>query len=298
MQYRKLGKSELNISRVGFGCMSLKSGEQENIRLLHLALDQGINYFDTADIYDKGMNETIVGKAFHRKRDQVILATKVGNVWKKDDSGLDWNPSKQHILDSVEDSLRRLQTDYIDLYQLHGGTMEDNIDDTIEAFELLKQQGKIRYYGVSSIRPNVIREYAKRSDIVSLMVQYSLLDRRPEETILPLVWERHIGVVVRGALASGLLVDKPAKEYLGHSLQAMENAQQTIKSLTKENRDATAVALQYVWNNPAVTSTIVGIRTEEQLWDAVAALITSPLTDADYTVLQENVPATQYEQHR
>jgi len=298
MQYRKLGKSELEISRIGFGCMSLKSTENENIQLLHAALDKGLNYFDTADIYDKGMNETIVGKAFQGKRDRVVLATKVGNVWKKDGSGLDWNPSRQHILNSVEDSLRRLQTDYIDLYQLHGGTIEDNINETIDAFELLKTQGKIRHYGISSIRPNVVREYAKHSNIVSLMVQYSLLDRRPEESILPLMQENHIGVVVRGALASGLLVDKPAKDYLGHSAQQIENAQQAIQSFVQKDRDATAIALQYVWENPAVTSAIVGIRTQQQLEDAIRTMDAAPLQKEEFRSLQEHIPSKLYEQHR
>ncbi|MFT4204047.1 MAG: aldo/keto reductase [Chitinophagaceae bacterium] len=298
MQYRKLGKSDLEISRVGFGCMSLKSDEQTNIRLLHAAMDKGINYFDTADIYDKGDNETLLGKAFLEKRSQVILATKVGNVWKADGSGLDWNPSKQHILESVEGSLRRLHTDYIDLYQLHGGTREDNIGEVIDAFQLLQGQGKIRYYGISSIRPNVIRQYVQRSHIVSLMSQYSLLDRRPEETVLPLMREHNVGVVVRGALASGLLVNKPAREYLGHALSDVAQAQQTIQSLTTEKRDATAVALQHVWHHPAVTSAIVGIRTEQQLDEAVKALDAQPLSAGQYQSLWGKIPAKQYEQYR
>ena len=152
--------------------------------LLLRALEGGINYFDTADMYLKGLSETILGRTFRGKRNQVILATKVGNQWRSDGSGWDWNPSKKYILESVEQSLNRLQTDYIDLYQLHGGTMEDPIDDIIEAFEFLQSAGKIRYYGISSIRPNVIREWVKRSSMVSVMMQYSLLDRRPEEEML------------------------------------------------------------------------------------------------------------------
>src|SRR6202034_3432729 len=96
-------------------------------------------------------------------------------------------------------------TDYIDLYQLHGGTIDDPIDETIEAFELLQQQGKIRYYGISSIRPNVISEYVQRSNIISVMMQYSLLDRRPEESCLQLLQQNNIGVLARGSVAGGLL---------------------------------------------------------------------------------------------
>src|SRR3954471_12962537 len=156
MNYKQLATSDLKISTISFGCMSLKNDQDENERILHRAVDYGINYFDTADLYDKGMNETGVGKALKSKRDKLILATKVGNQWRADGSGWDWNPRKEYILTSVEGSLERLQTDRIDLYQLHGGTLDDNIDETIEAFELLVQQGKIRYYGISSIRPNVI----------------------------------------------------------------------------------------------------------------------------------------------
>ena len=298
MQYKKPGKSDLEISRIGFGCMSLKNGENANIRLLHSALCKGINYFDTADIYDKGANETLVGKAFQRKRDKVVLATKVGNVWKKDGSGLDWNPSGQHILQSVEHSLRRLRTDYIDLYQLHGGTIEDNMEETVEAFELLKKQGKIRYYGISSIRPNVIGQYVKHSNIVSLMVQYSLLDRRPEETLLPLMQEDDIGIVVRGSLASGLLVDKSAREYLGHTVQEVQQIQKTVQALTNAHRNTAAVAIQYVLQHTSVTSAVVGVRTEQQLEDALAAIDATPLSQEEYQLLQNKIPAQMYGQHR
>src|SRR5205085_8886475 len=134
-----------NISRIAFGAMSLKMGEQANIELLQLALASGINFIDTADLYDKGLNEVVIGKALKGKRDKVILATKVGNQWRADGSGWDWNPRKEYILASIDKSLERLQTDHVDLYQLHGGTIEDPIDDVIETFEFLKQKGKIRY---------------------------------------------------------------------------------------------------------------------------------------------------------
>ena len=179
MTFLKLGKSALNISRIGFGCMSLKPGQADMQLIIDRAIANGINYFDTADLYDKGLNEINIGKALRGKRKDVVIATKAGNQWRADGSGWDWNPSKKYILACAEQSLKRLQTDYIDLYQLHGGTMEDPIDETIEAFELLQQQGKIRYYGISSIRPQVIREYVLRSNIVSVMMQYSLADRRP-----------------------------------------------------------------------------------------------------------------------
>src|SRR5437588_2835220 len=125
MEYRKLGNSALEISRIGFGCMSLGREQSVNDQIIYKAIEHGINFFDTADLYDKGMNERTVGSALKNKRQQVFLATKVGNQWKPDGSGWVWNPRKEYILTEVEDSLKRLQTDYIDLYQLHGGTIND-----------------------------------------------------------------------------------------------------------------------------------------------------------------------------
>lgn len=278
--------------------MSLGNDQAGNERILHQAADEGINYFDTADLYDKGMNEASVGKVFKGKRKEVVLATKVGNQWRNDGSGWDWNPRKDYILTSVEQSLRRLQTDYIDLYQLHGGTIEDPIDETISAFELLQQQGKIRYYGISSIRPNVIREYVRRSNIVSVMMQYSLLDRRPEESCLPLLLEKNIGVLARGSVASGLLVNKPAKAYLKYNEQQVQQAAKAVQSLSGEQRSAAQTAIQFVLQHPAITSAVVGIRTTAQLNDAIGTINTPTLLTDEMHTLRSSIEVNVYDQHR
>jgi aryl-alcohol dehydrogenase-like predicted oxidoreductase len=298
MEYVQLGKSDLRISRIGFGCMSLGDDDAVNETILHRAIDLGINFFDTADLYKKGMNELNVGKALKPHRDKIYIATKVGNQWRADGSGWDWNPRKAYILAEVEHSLQRLQTDYIDLYQLHGGTIDDPIDESIEAFEQLKQQGKIRHYGISSIRPNVIREYIKRSNIVSVMMQYSLLDRRPAETCLPLLLEHNIGVLVRGAVAQGLLVNKPPKTYLNYSPQQVEQAAAVIQAVSGNQRNAAQTAIRFVLQHPAVTAAVAGIRTMQQLQEAVAALQVPGLTEQEMSVLQGAVEANHYEQHR
>jgi len=182
---KRLGKSDLEVSVIGLGCMSLGQDESHARRIIDEALELGVNFFDTADLYDRGRNEEIVGKALRGRRSQVVLATKVGNRIIPGQDGWVWDASKEYILEAVKQSLRRLGTDYIDLYQLHGGTIDDPIDETIEAFETLREQGWIRWYGISSIRPNVIREYVKRSNIVSVMNQYSIVDRRAEEEVIP-----------------------------------------------------------------------------------------------------------------
>lgn len=298
MLFHHSDSSVLQPGRIGFGCMSLGTDQEAGTRLIHQAIDLGINYFDTADLYDKGTNEVLVGQAIKGKRQKVILATKVGNQWRQDGSGWDWNPRKAYILSAVEASLQRLGTEYIDLYQLHGGTIDDPIDEVIEAFELLQQQGKIQYYGISSIRPNVIREYVQRSRISSVMMQYSLLDRRPEESCLPLLKDHQVGVLARGTVSGGLLVNKPAKPYLGHNVEEVSAARTAINALVLPGRPAAAVAIQFVLSHPAISAAIVGIRNAQQLTDALAALTAPPLSPNELLNLRNNIPALRYAEHR
>jgi aryl-alcohol dehydrogenase-like predicted oxidoreductase len=298
MKYRVLGKSGLQVSEIGFGCMSLKGSFEENSVLINSAVDRGINFFDTADLYDKGENEKMIGRILKDKRDKTIIATKVGNQWREDGSGWDWNPGKEYILSSAEKSLERLQTDYIDLYVLHGGTMEDPIDETIEAFEILVKQGKIRHYGIPSIRPVVIREYIRRSNITSVMMQYGLLDRRPAESSLNLLRENNIGVLARGSLAQGLLAGKPASTFLNYSEKEVQLAASAVQSVSGPHRSTDQTAIHYVLQHPAITSAVVGIRTMEQLAGAAGTTDAPLLTEAEWQVLEESIPVNYYDKHR
>lgn len=304
MLYSKLGKSDLQVSKIGFGCMSLQGNTTTDAKTVKRALELGINYFDTADLYDKGENESRIGALLKADRHHAVIATKVGNKWRPDGSGWDWSANKTHIITAVEESLKRLQTDYIDLYQLHGGMMEDPIDEIIEAFEQLKAAGKIRYYGISSIRPNVIREYVKRSNMVSVMMQYSLLDRRPEEESLQLLQEHGIGVVTRGSVAQGLLVNKPAKDYLGWTASEVAQAASAIHSVTDaavtapRTGSAAQTAIRFALHHTAVSSAVIGIRTIAQLEDAAGAADLGPLSDTEINILQDAAQPKYYTEHR
>lgn len=263
MELRKLGNSGLMVSEIGLGCMSLKSNQPKQSKdIIQKAFDRGITFFDTADLYDKGQNETVVGESVQAFRKQVILASKVGNLWRADGSGWDWKASKDYIIRAIEGSLSRLKTDYIDLYQLHGGTIDDPIDEIIEAFEYLKKQGKIRTYGLSSIRPNVIREFLSKSTISSVMMQYSLLDRRPEEEVDALLSAHGVHILARGALAKGLLVNKPVESYLQYSSGEVAHILRNLDNMAKlTGKDRATEAISYVLSNPVTATAVVGVST-------------------------------------
>jgi aryl-alcohol dehydrogenase-like predicted oxidoreductase len=299
MKRNRLGISNLYVSEIGLGCMSLGTDEVKAVSIIQEALELGINFFDTADLYDYGRNEELVGKAIKHHRADVIVATKVGNRRVPGKEGWLWDPSKAYILSAVKESLRRLGTDYIDLYQLHGGMIEDPIEETIEAFEELKRDGLIRYYGISSIRPNVIREYVRRSSIVSLMSQYSMLDRRPEEEVLPQL--NGIGLIARGPLAGGILtaggVNKAERDYLDYSREELPTVRRRLIELAGDTRTLAQIAIRYVLNEPGVSVAIPGASSLEQLRHNVSAADT-PLSADERIAIRAATRANSYTIHR
>ncbi|MGO1242742.1 MAG: aldo/keto reductase [Sphingobacterium sp.] len=299
MQSTNLGNSDLRISPIAIGGMSLKGGPTKtNIEVLQQAVHAGINFFDTADLYERGMNEDLLGQALAPYRDQVVLATKVGNQWRSDGNSWDWKASKAHIIKNVESSLSRLRTDRIDLYQLHGGTIDDPIDEIIEAFEQLVKAGHIRYYGISSIRPNVIEQYVRKSNIVSVMMQYSLLDRRPE-SVFPLLERHNISVISRGALTQGILIDKPVVSYLQLTAGEVGHANRSVDKLAAElNIPKMQVLLSYALSGSAVSSIALGIRTLAQLGEMKNILETlRPLCDTERHALEHGLRELGYTDH-
>lgn len=302
LKKNRLGQSDLYVSEIGLGCMSLGTDQSKAISLIHEALDKGINFLDTADLYDNGGNERIVGEAVRGRRADVILATKVGNRTIEGKEGWTWDPSKSYIKSAVKESLKRLQTDYIDLYQLHGGTLDDPIDETIEAFEELKEEGVIRYYGISSIRPNVIREYAKRSSIVSVMSQYSILDRRPEEEVLSLLADKGISLIARGPVAKGILTDQGCKKaergYLDYSGEELVELHKRLLELKNETGSLSKLAIRYALSDPSVAVAIPGASSLEQLISNIEAGSAPIPTSVEMEQIQRLSKPNRYEAHR
>ena len=304
MKKRQIGKSDLHVSELGLGCMSLGTDFSQAANIIHAALDEGINYFDTADLYDFGENERIVGKALKHVRDKVVIATKAGNRWNENKDGWKWDPSKKYIKEAVKASLLRLQTDYIDLYQLHGGTIEDPIEETIEAFEELKEEGYIRHYGISSIRPNVIREFAAKSSAISVMLQYSMLDRRPEEEVFSVLEDRKISAVTRGSVAKGLLSDQFAqkaameKGFLDYSSSELNNLLPQLKEKLAPDRALEEVSLLYNLSQPTVASVVTGASSVEQVKANARAVSASPLSHDEIRLIHQLTKANKYAEHR
>lgn len=299
MRMKNLGTSNLKVSEIALGCMSLPNDFNEAQGIMDEALNVGINYFDTADLYGKGRNEEVVAQALGSRRQDIILATKVGNQWDQNSDQVTWNPSADYIKSQVHESLRRLKTDYIDLYQLHGGMITDPAEETIDAFETLKKEGLIREYGISSIRPNVIRRFMEKSAIVSIMMQYSLLDRRPEE-FLDQIGASGISVVTRGTLAKGLLTSEAlerVKEKNGYMDYNQEELKKVLNELLSIEPNLNALALHAALQHGTIASIVAGASSPAQIHDTIAAYETSISADQIDMAKKITVQA-KYKEHR
>jgi aryl-alcohol dehydrogenase-like predicted oxidoreductase len=212
MKKRTLG-GDLEVSEIGLGCMGMSDfyggrDEQKALDTIAYALDHGVNFLDTADIYGPHTNEKLVGKAIKDRRDEVVLATKFGNLRSPEGKFLGVNGKPDYVKKCCEDSLKRLGVDYIDLYYQHRVDPDTPIEDTIGAMADLVKEGKVRYIGMSEAAPETIRRAAKVHKITALQTEYSLWSRDPEDEILDTVRELGIGFVAYSPLGRGFLTAK------------------------------------------------------------------------------------------
>ncbi|GHO42040.1 aldo/keto reductase [Ktedonospora formicarum] len=210
MQTRVLGKTKLMVSELGFGCMGLSGfygtplGEEEAVRVIHRAIDLGVTFFDTAEAYGPFTNEKLVGRALKGRRDSVVIATKFGWEWLSNGKRQP-NSRPDHIFKVIDESLQRLDTDYIDLFYQHRLDPQVPIEETVGALAELVKQGKIRHIGLSEVGPQTIRRAHSVHPITALQTEYSLWERGPEAEILPTVRELGIGFVAYSPLGRGFL---------------------------------------------------------------------------------------------
>ena len=265
MEQKSLGKTGLKVSRMGLGCMGMSEfygpgDERESIRTIHRALEMGMNFLDTADIYGLGRNEELVGKAIRDRRDRAVLATKFGNVRGADGSWQGVNGKPEYVRTCCEASLRRLGVEVIDLYYQHRVDPATPIEETVGAMADLVRQGKVRHLGLSEAAPATIRRACAVHPIAALQTEYSLWTRDPEEEVLPTCRELGVGFVAYSPLGRGIFGGKIKSpndveegdyrrtsprfvgENLAHNLSLVEH----LEKLAGEKRCAPA-ALALAW---------------------------------------------------
>ena len=293
MKYRCLGRCGLKVSRLCMGTMTFgdQADEQESVRMVRRALDEGINFFDTADTYQGGEAEEILGKALQGKRDEVVVTTKVFNPMGPgpNDRGL----SRLHILKGMDDSLRRLKMDHVDLYQLHQPDCTTPLEESLAALDQLVREGKTRYVGVSNYaawqicQTMWICDKRQWAPIVSVQPVYNLITRGIEQELLPLCREFGLGVMVYSPLAGGLLTGKHAKgkppgEGTRFALKELYRDRywhERLFDATEQLRSAAEQAglslvelsLRWLLAQPDVTCVIVGASSMKQLEHNLAA---------------------------
>lgn len=316
MNYRSLGRTGVMVSELCLGCMNFggKTPEDESMDIIDKALDSGINFLDTANVYSRGASETVVGKALQRnsKRDQIVLATKVHGRMDDDDILMAGN-NRRHIIQQCDASLKRLQTDYIDLYQIHRPSNNVPIDETLRALDDLIKAGKVRYIGTSTFPAWRVMEamwVAKELGLnrfISEQPPYHLLDRSIERELIPMAQTYGTAILPWSPLARGFLTGKytrgediPGDTRLASDMQGpfkkrtgqhfSDRAYDVIEVLTAiaEEKGATPsqVALAWVAQKAGVTSVIIGPRTMEQLEDNIGA-VDVQLTDDDHAKIDD-----------
>ena len=316
MEYRNFGRTGMKVSSLCLGCMNFgrKTSPEEAYAIIDRALDAGINFLDTANVYSLGHSEEITGEALKRNgsRSRIVLATKVHGRMNDEDPNAAGS-SRRHIIEQCEASLKRLQTDYIDIYQMHRPRPEIAIDETLRALDDLVRAGKVRYLGTSTFAAWQVVEslwVAKELGLnrfVSDQPPYNILDRRIERELVPMAQTFGIGLIPWSPLGGGLLTGKytrnrPAPEGARFSDKGLvarqarrytEGAFDVTEGLLPlaEAKNCTLSQLALAWcvERPGVTSPIIGPRTMEQLEDNLGALEVT-VTSEDHQRIDELVP--------
>jgi aryl-alcohol dehydrogenase-like predicted oxidoreductase len=309
VQYRRLGKSSLVVSGLGLGCMGMSefygaTDEVESVATIHHAINRGITFLDTADMYGSGRNEELVGRAIEKRRNEVVVATKFGNVRGADGSFLGVNGRPEYVQQACDASLRRLRIATIDLYYQHRVDSDVPIEDTVGAMARLVEQGKVRYLGLSEAGIGTIRRAHATHPIAALQTEYSLWTRDPEDQILGVCRELGIGFVAYSPLGRGFLAGQFKKfedlapddfrrqspRFQGENFQKNLELVEHIKAIAAEKRCTPAqLALAWVLARGQDIVSIPGTKRRTYLDDNLGALEVL-LTAADLARIDEFAP--------
>ncbi len=293
MKKRILGKNGPSLSEIGFGAWAIGGpweygwglvDDKKSIEAIHRAIELGINWIDTSAVYGLGHSEEVVARALKEKRKDVFLATKCGMVW-DDSRRVKIHASPKSIIKEIDDSLKRLQIDYIDLYQIHWHDPETPVEDSWGTLVRLKEEGKARYIGVCNYDVPLLEKCKAIASVQSLQPPYSLLRRQIEKDILPYCMKNEIGVVAYSPMQAGLLSGKfdfnklaPddwrrnskyfQEPYLSKAINFVEKMRPIAE---KYKKTVGQIAVAWVLNHPQITSAIVGARTIEQVEGNIGA---------------------------
>lgn len=305
MEYRKLGKSGIEVSEIGFGSWAIGGNQwgpvdnSESVAALRKAMEVGINFIDTADVYGDGVSEEIVAEAIKGQRDKVVISTKGGLF------GHHRDPKREPVYDTpekvitaCENSLKRLGTDYIDVYFCHlWWDKEEETEAFMVAFEQLKKAGKVRVTGVSAEDFTYIKHFNREGNLDVVQVDYSILNRNPEKEVLPYLKENGIGVVVKGPLRMGILTGKfnsqttftdtdirqnwPQEDWFKEQVGKVERLRPLTEGGNGGSDSLAQLALRFVLANDAVSVAIPGAKTPKQVEENASASVRPLLTDAE-----------------
>ena len=313
MRQRELGgRTGITVSDVGLGLWAVAGSEwgpaedQASLDAIEVALDSGVTFFDTADVYGAGHSEELLGRAMAGRRERFIVASKIGWTGFDREANRSQYDTVEALVAGVEGSLRRLGTDHLDVIQCHINFTEPNTDVFIEGFRRLRTDGKVRAWGVSTSDVEQLRRFNADGDCDVLQIDYSILNRTPEEEILPYCLANGIGVIVRGPLAMGLLADKftasstfaegdfraawiddPERNAIYvHDLQVVAG----LRAVVPEGQSMSEFALRFVRSHPAVSTVIPGARDRRQSAANSAAGMAPLLSDEELAAVDRLVP--------
>jgi aryl-alcohol dehydrogenase-like predicted oxidoreductase len=311
ISYRKLGNSGLETSEIGVGLWAAggdtwgKTEDQDIFDAIDYALDSGVNFFDTADVYGGGHSEELLGRAIQGRRDKFILATKIGWIDFDGDKGQSAYTTVDKLVAGVDGNLKRLQTDYIDLIQSHISFRDPTMEIFLEGFQRLQRDGKIRSYGVSTSDFEYLKAFNADGNCASLQIDYSILNRTPEADILPYCQANQIGVIVRGALAMGILAGKFSPDtrfeegdFRRRWHESPDEYQVFLEDLNKVesirqlavDRSLAQLAIQFVLAHPAVSTVIPGVKNVAQARANLQAGTLRPMNPEELAVINSIVP--------
>ncbi|MBN1179500.1 MAG: aldo/keto reductase [Anaerolineae bacterium] len=312
MEKRTLGKSGIEVTKMGFGLWAAggdywgPTEDQKIFDAIDAALDAGINFFDTADVYGGGHSEELLGRAMKGRRDRFVTATKIGWFDFDGEAGRSAYDTVDKLVAGVESNLRRLQTDYVDVIQSHIDFRDPTMEVFLEGFQKLQRDGKVRAYGVSTSNFEYLQAFNGDGGASTLQIDYSILNRTPEAEIFPYCIAHNIGVITRGPLAMGILTGKFTPDWEFREDDWRRRWQETpeerdvfLQDLQKveqlrplaQGRTMAQLALQFVMAHPAVTVAIPGAKNPRQLQDNVQAALLPALTDEELAQIDAITPS-------